>query len=63
MFSGTSYRGKSRLLVIVFVDGTKIEIGVMILSNNFGYILFSSSRTSEFVYQEKHDRTFSFQSF
>ena len=54
MFSGTSYRGKSRLLVIVFVDGTETEFGVMILSNHFGYILVSISRASEFGSQEKH---------
>ena len=36
VFSGTSYRGKSRLLVIVFVDGTEIEVGVMIQNNHFG---------------------------
>ena len=51
MFSGTSYRGKSRLLVIAFVDGTEIEVGVMILSNHFEYILISSLRTREFGFQ------------
>ena len=51
MFSETSHKGKSRLLVIVFVDGTEIEVGVMILSNHFEYILVFSLRTSEFGFQ------------
>ena len=57
MFSETSHKGKSRLLVIVFVDGTEIEVGVMILSNHFGYIVVPSPRTSEFGSQERHDGT------
>ena len=42
-------------MVIGFVDGTEIEVGVMIMSNHFGYILVSTSRTNELGSLRKHN--------